>query len=73
MSLYPVQHVPSRQNLRNANGMTRDFGFQEFHTIDSVEWFDDFLGDTIHGAYATATNGTGADALAISATGICGV
>ena len=72
MSLYPVQHVPTRQNLRNANGMTRDFGFQEFHTIDSVEWFDDFLGDTIHGAYATATNGTGADALAISATGISG-
>ena len=72
MASNPVQHVPSRQNLRNNIGLAREFGFIEFNTINSVEWFDDFLGDTIHGAYATATNGTGADALAISATGISG-
>ena len=72
MARNPVQHVPSRQNLRNTLGLSREFGFLEFNTIDQVEWWDDFIGDTIHGGYVTATNGTGADALAISATGISG-
>ena len=72
MARNPVQHVPSRQNLRNTLGLSREFGFLEFSTIDQVEWWDDFIGDTIHGGYVTATNGTGADALAISATGISG-
>ena len=62
MARNPVQPVPSRQNLRNTLGLAREFGFMEFNTIDQVEWWDDFIGDTIHGGYVTATNGTGADA-----------
>ena len=66
----PVQHVPSRQNLRNTMGLARDFGFAEFNTTDTVVWDDDFLGDTLHGGYqVTAASGT---TLAIAA-GVNGV
>ena len=43
----PVQHVPSRQNLRNNIGLAREFGFLEFNTLDQVGVFDDFLGDVL--------------------------
>ncbi len=72
MARNPVQHVPSRQNLRNTLGLAREFGFMEFNTIDTVEWWDDFIGDTLHGGYVDKTNGTGVNALAISTTGISG-
>jgi len=66
----PVQHVPSRQNLRNTMGLARDFGFAEFNTTDMVVWDDDFLGDTLHGGYqTTAASGT-ALAIAAGANGI---
>ena len=66
----PVQHVPSRQNLRNTMGLAREFGFAEFNTTDMVVWDDDFLGDTLHGGYqTTAASGT-ALAIAAGANGI---
>ena len=59
----PVQHVPSRQNLRNTMGLAREFGFLEFNTIDQVVWDDDFLGDTLDAGYQSviwdATNDYG--------------
>ena len=66
----PVQHVPSRQNLRNNMGLAREFGFAEFTTIDQVVWEDDFLGDTLHDGYqATAASGTSL-AIAAGANGV---
>jgi len=66
----PVQHVPSRQNLRNTMGLAREFGFLEFNTIDQVVWDDDFLGDTLDAGYqATAASGTTL-AIAAGANGV---
>ena len=43
----PVQHVPSRQTLRNTMGLAREFGLAEFNTLDQVVMFDDFHGDVL--------------------------
>lgn len=41
--------------------------FMELDSLDMVYWEEDFLGDTLIGSYQTATNGTAAAALAITA------
>jgi hypothetical protein len=61
----PVQHVPSRQNLRNTMGLAREFGFAEFNTLDQVVVFDDFIGDVLSVEWQTADTGSGSSADAV--------
>ena len=61
----PVQHVPSRQNLRNNLGLAREFGFQEFNTLDHVMWETDFIGDSL----APELQSTAANGAVLSITG----
>ena len=68
----PVQHVPSRQNLRNNIGLAREFGFLEFNTLDQVEVFDDFLGDVLDVKWRTADTGSGSSADAVISAGANG-
>ena len=68
----PVQHVPSRQNLRNTMGLAREFGFAEFNTLDQVVVFDDFLGDVLDVEWRTADTGSGSSADAVISAGANG-
>ena len=68
----PVQHVPSRQNLRNTMGLAREFGFAEFNTLDQVVVFDDFLGDVLDVEWQTADTGSGSSADAVISAGANG-
>ena len=68
----PVQHVPSRQNLRNTMGLAREFGFAEFNTLDQVVMFDDFLGDVLDVEWRTADTGSGSSADAVISAGANG-
>ena len=68
----PVQHVPSRQNLRNNIGLAREFGFLEFNTLDQVVVFDDFLGDVLDVTWRTADTGSGSSADAVISAGANG-
>ena len=68
----PVQHVPSRQNLRNNIGLAREFGFLEFNTLDQVVMFDDFLGDVLDVEWRTADTGSGSSADAVISAGANG-
>ena len=72
MARNPVQHVPSRQNLRNTLGLAREFGFLEFNTLDQVEVFDDFLGDVLDVEWQTADTGSGSSADAVISAGANG-
>ena len=65
----PVQHVPSRQNLRNTMGLAREFGFAEFNTLDQVVVFDDFVGDVLSVEWQTADTGSGSSADAVISAG----
>ena len=68
----PVQHVPSRQNLRNTMGLAREFGFAEFNTLDQVVVFDDFVGDVLSVEWRTADTGSGSSADAVISAGANG-
>ena len=68
----PVQHVPSRQNLRNTMGLAREFGFAEYNTLDQVVVFDDFLGDVLDVEWRTADTGSGSSADAVISAGANG-
>ena len=68
----PVQHVPSRQNLRNTMGLAREFGFAEFNTLDQVVVFDDFVGDVLSVEWQTADTGSGSSADAVISAGANG-
>ena len=68
----PVQHVPSRQNLRNNIGLAREFGFLEFNTLDQVVVFDDFVGDVLSVEWQTADTGSGSSADAVISAGANG-
>ena len=68
----PVQHVPSRQNLRNTMGLAREFGFAEFNTLDQVVVFNDFLGDVLDVDWRTADTGSGSSADAVISAGANG-
>ena len=72
MARNPVQHVPSRQNLRNTLGLAREFGFLEFNTLDQVVMFDDFLGDVLDVEWRTADTGSGSSADAVISAGANG-
>jgi len=61
----PVQKVPSRQNLKNAVGLVRDFGYLEFNTLDMVTFMDDFMGDQIKDEWENTSSGTGSAAPAV--------
>ena len=65
----PVQHVPSRQNLRNTMGLAREFGFAEYNTLDQVVVFDDFVGDVLSVEWQTADTGSGSSADAVISAG----
>ena len=72
MARNPVQHVPSRQNLRNTLGLAREFGFAEFNTLDQVVMFDDFLGDVLDVEWRTVDTGSGSSADAVISAGANG-
>ena len=68
----PVQHVPSRQNLRNTMGLAREFGFLEFNTLDQTVVFDDFVGAVLSVEWQTADTGSGSSADAVISAGTNG-
>ena len=68
MPLPSLLRVPIKSELDNRRASPQSIlDFINLSLLDVVKWEDDFLGDTLHGGYQTATNGAAAAALAITA------